>query len=902
MSPVVLEAAQLLGMDASRDRARFMAELTRLLYSVPEGRSRPVALIRAQVSRPRPSAADSPVVVPVPLTADLWSREIFGRTVPPGQLVAAIAADRRASLLCHTLAGLDDETLAYLIDRPEALRRIYERDAVAFAAFGVVLQVSDGRVLPPGGVPAVPLWEAAVGRSVAEPDAFIDALFSLHAGHLAYLFDLVAQVDDARARFILGTWLPNASDRIDRFVALSTALANSYEDWDVAALPFSRPLHDFTFVVTRLSVDSSGRPLPPAARAFWSSALDVSGAVVEEDGPVDAAWLAEATGGGDYFWRRDRVDQFGFGQRVFGGLSRDDQGSAITAIRAFPRQQMLMLALERMGIRSASLYAEVAERGARAASLQSERSFWTLAQLQGALAIVSRLTLSGSVSVATAERLVQSIIRIEFDDDGRYGARLADWVGQELRPVLPRRRDAEEQLVWGLAGPSPGAAARRLLWEGQQYVVDIPSAERKRLVAVRAKQAGATVDLALAVREVLRQVTTRRPGRDQVRAAALAMNDVLDRFSPRLAAAGSATSSRGAVPLNRVIDEATRLRDELAAAASGDPGRLRQSLPGLSDLLESLLGEALLSWAYAIDIGHPGGMALLARNIALRHDFGAGRIDRESRLRTPWSVPHQDFLPGVPWHVSGSALGLDLALASLALRLPGLDRIAQAPRLPSNERELFPVGVALVDPGRLRDGDRDVMAAAMANGRGRVEAVARGDEPFGPVARAIGMDGWRRRAIRWMLKHDQEAIPSMFALVDLLVLGGAVPSDFDSWGGAGYNWHGCVCTKLTSTRDWRLFSGRRRIGLMAALVSDLNLRVAAKLAELQVPSELAKLVLAAAVLEFVESVAPTDPNDWLSLSRFGQQVSREQIEDFVAAAAAVDGPLVPYELGATGVP
>ena len=34
VSPVVLEAAQMLGMDVARDRARFMAELTRLRRQV----------------------------------------------------------------------------------------------------------------------------------------------------------------------------------------------------------------------------------------------------------------------------------------------------------------------------------------------------------------------------------------------------------------------------------------------------------------------------------------------------------------------------------------------------------------------------------------------------------------------------------------------------------------------------------------------------------------------------------------------------------------------------------------------------------------------------------------------------------------------------------------------------
>jgi hypothetical protein len=42
-------------------------------------------------------------------------------------------------------------------------------------------------------------------------------------------------------------------------------------------------------------------------------------------------------------------------------------------------------------------------------------------------------------------------------------------------------------------------------------------------------------------------------------------------------------------------------------------------------------------------------------------------------------------------------------------------------------------------------------------------------------------------------------------------------------------------------------------------------------------------------------VAVTDTNDWASLVAGARLVSRERIEDYVAAAAAVDGPLVPID-------
>ena len=76
----------------------------------------------------------------------------------------------------------------------------------------------------------------------------------------------------------------------------------------------------------------------------------------------------------------------------------------------------------------------------------------------------------------------------------------------------------------------------------------------------------------------------------------------------------------------------------------------------------------LLSIAYAADVGDPDGTVLLADDVSRRHDFGFGVKDAEMRLRAAWAVPRPEVTPGVPWHVSGSLLGLDIGLAPLALR------------------------------------------------------------------------------------------------------------------------------------------------------------------------------------------------------------------------------------------
>src|ERR1700682_4996665 len=217
----VVAVARTLGLDPPRDRARFVSELARLLYTPASGRSAPgVALLNPKPLDAAAVLVEQPMRVPVPLSADVWSRAVFHRPVKSDHLVAAIMAARRAALVCYGLAALDDETLAFLSEHDALLARLYEHDAPAFAAFGASLRIRASRVRPPGGEDAVPLWEAAVHESVTHPDAFASALFSLNGSRTAYLYDTIAQLDAPAAEFALGSWIPDPAARVLRFGAL----------------------------------------------------------------------------------------------------------------------------------------------------------------------------------------------------------------------------------------------------------------------------------------------------------------------------------------------------------------------------------------------------------------------------------------------------------------------------------------------------------------------------------------------------------------------------------------------------------------------------------------------------------------------------------------------------------
>jgi len=165
--------AYALGLEAVPERARYVAELTRLAPDVP--RAKGIAILGALAPVARQPATET---VPLPLTAAVWSDAILHQRVTREDLLLAILRDPQATLICHGLAGLDDGTLAYLAGHPAVLSALHERSAAAFAVFAGNLHIRDDRIVPPGGDPAVPLWEAIVGQSVSRPDTFVLELFA----------------------------------------------------------------------------------------------------------------------------------------------------------------------------------------------------------------------------------------------------------------------------------------------------------------------------------------------------------------------------------------------------------------------------------------------------------------------------------------------------------------------------------------------------------------------------------------------------------------------------------------------------------------------------------------------------------------------------------------------------
>src|SRR5262245_20289226 len=95
------------------DRSTFVLSIVRTLFAVglAEGDMRQRTSLREVLDRPSNARGET---VPLPLDASIWRETILQRNVPDDQIIGAILTDRRTALLYHGLAGLDDETLAWL--------------------------------------------------------------------------------------------------------------------------------------------------------------------------------------------------------------------------------------------------------------------------------------------------------------------------------------------------------------------------------------------------------------------------------------------------------------------------------------------------------------------------------------------------------------------------------------------------------------------------------------------------------------------------------------------------------------------------------------------------------------------------------------------------------------------
>jgi hypothetical protein len=852
----------------SSDTSTLLLQIVRVVFGSQAGGASEDGARRTAVRR----ALGTPIektsdTVPLPLDPGIWRETILQQQVPDRQLVAAILDDRRAALLYHGLASLDDETLAWLGPDRETLLLVRQQSAL-FATFGRSIHVRGGRVLVPGGSDAEPLWAALTGVDPERPAAFVQRIFRDDDGKLAFLYDAVAHLDPPRQRFALGLHLP-ASSRDDRFRALLEAFTDNR--WQPSVHPFSRPLLDASVLLSTMAVSGRGEAAGPMVRRIWErvfhndTTIDVPFTAAEpgeaardgEAAPIDAAWLASRISRVPYTLGRRRLDTILFAQRVFGAGPAVDPAPTTTALRGFASFPALMLTLERLGATQTSTFTKAAHHAVRLGAIESlplRRA--SVAGYQSALGIVERAHRAGALTRSSAQSLANSLAALGVSPERGYEGRLSGWLRNELLRALPlpesgSSRPAEASILAAIAGVRSSEEPSSVIqWEGARYRVDPAGAELRRLWRVRERQGGLSLDAAL------------------------------------------------------------------AAAADGDTDAARRNR-NTGPEAGRALAETLASILYAAYLGDPDGPAVTSGNVALRHDLALS-ASPPAASQAAWELPTsrpgptpvassslaeaagegrpgEDFTAKTGWRVRGSLLGLESALARLALRRLDPTRIPPAPKLSTPQRQTVALGVALLNPFVASNSSRDEIAAALARGRARASALTADPGELDMAARAAGLSEWRRQALAWTIEHDPGAAASRFSLPELFWLGGPRPSaiqSLDAWGAAALPLTGCMCLQMPATRAWEEKTGRSATGLLATQAVDVSLQVADALASLQLPAALAPAILSFAAQDVLDRAQPAYPDDWNEFGHAARTLSRDHLMDYIAALTA-NGPLVP---------
>src|SRR5690606_19070844 len=146
-----------------------------------------------------------------------------------------------------------------------------------------------------------------------------------------------------------------------------------------------------------------------------------------------------------------------------------------------------------------------------------------------------------------------------------------------------------------------------IFWEGHHYRVDTAVPELQRLMEVRSRQGGNTLDTALALGRAASALEA-AVDLDAVRAAEAALSAVLDVLEP--IEFGERRGNLPPVPVQALVSEALQATRRITTAS-----RVRETAAITERLREAeraVLADVLTSIVYALYLGDPEGTIFLA--------------------------------------------------------------------------------------------------------------------------------------------------------------------------------------------------------------------------------------------------------------------------------------------------
>ena len=820
------------------ERGHAIALLSREMFSQSAsaiGRSAAVRHFVTQLSLPGKAqeiAADTrPLTIAAPLTADHW-RDVL-QLPNRADLFGALISNRPALLVCAgVMAG--DPSLRSFLDRDRGLLGWIVRTApAAFWVSSRNLRIEKDRVIVPGGAAAEPIWEALVEIKVTRPADFVRALLVKDSGRLAWFYDSIGSMTPERQALIFGA--ASIDVQIESVRALYQAFRSADSNWKLEEHPYLRGTTDPWVVSTQIAI-TDGAVASPSAQWFWEELFDRSEITRRTARAADR----EASSPVALAWLT---------QKIVGSSAKERRD----------RYEMIRFAQ--------GVFTNIdGDRGVDAmVALGGYRRYRAI------LLSLDRMELTAPHAYA---RIVEAARQLSDDLSGK-DEKHAVIAFQASLALLERARvtgsidvATAEQLVLSLANvvdPPAGAAPKR---DTRQF----PAITRWLLTTL--------ID-ALPPLVQPDQWTTSTTA-----------------YESRLLQALAGQPSAPNAPT--MAWEGLNYRIDLFASEHARVKRIREQIesPGLDAAIATdnpeKIADALLALIYAPALGDPEGPALLGGDVAQRHNFGLVGAAGVRRDFVAWSLPREQVGDGSPWHVEGSILGLDLALARLALRRIADNEMPMAPTINLNDQLTFARTVVALNPRALRDQDRDRIVAAIARGRERVKTAGAHLPAVLALATESQLSPAVRQTLAWTITRTPDAVSALFGLRDLFWLGKPELSreTLDQWGVYAESLDSRLRTVMPLPAPWENFGGRPDGGLIATQTPDLILRLAEETARLKLPAQLLPGLLMYAAQDYWHDVDSRFPDDWPAMTRQALALSPSRVEDYVAALAG-GGPLRP---------
>ena len=851
--------------------------------------------------------------VPLPLSPAAWSSLVYGSNEGTG--ASGFVADRAADLLARIvsdpelarfysgLAALDTATLAYVAERSRLLNSL--RRARAFAEYAGSLRVRDGQVVVPGGDLARAAWEDLVGAPISEPDAFFNLLLRPSSEAIAHFFDSMVRLPRAHQRFALGAWLDEPSRR-SSFVVLWRTFERLRSGQHGILRP--GPLA----ILRAVLVDESGAPRAPASRDFWSAVFgnrpigrlsDDLSSFRGLERSVDAGFLLAAVLDSTAAVEvgRDRLRAFCFAQRVFHEAGAGETSAVAVAARAFGRYPMLMLSLERMGIRDPAVYVSLAQSADRFAAIEGAAELHnTLSQFQGSLALIERARLAGALPVTAVSDVLAALARVPLAEGGTFNGGIVAWLAADLLPALnvppqpqPESNAVERQVLAVLAGARRNGgeqAAAALEWEGLEYRFDRGAMQRERFGRTRAGLRGPGLDALLAVWMQAARLASGVGTVDEIAPIVDALLGAAASLETSQATRGNATA-RGVTYAQALRAVAGTLREVTdARRLNRIPGVVRR----LARVVDAVAGEVLRTLTYTVHLA--AADRVFDADVALRHDFGTGLAGTEARYRTAWTAAVDLAVPD-GWRLRGALLSLDVALAHTYLpRVSGVVPSGAPQRLHDADVTQLTRAVTLFSPHAVSDAQLGRIAETIRRGRQRVDRLAGNALDLLDAARDLGLGPARRTRLERAGTEGLDGLHAFFSRSDLFWLGareGDV-SALPGWGAPTTALDGCLCLRIPPAGDIDLQSGVS--GRLAYRFTDLQFALAEAVDRLSLPAAIIRDLLPIATRELLDGAPVMHAGDIDALVQYVSDLSDARIADYVASLVQ-DGPLFMPESG-----